>query len=336
MIADTVSAGTDYDVSVVLSGNKAQLSVDGVVKGSYVYGDSVTDGSVGLGTKNAVTRFDDLAVRQTGAILPYLEDFGDGHADFLAVAAGTWQINTAGRYKATAAVGDSAISLLQTDAALPSVFDITALVTGNTAASGQVTNGLIIFDYQGPTDFKYAGAFFGSNRWRIGHYDGSMNTVASATQSITTGTDYDLKVSVNGTAVDLLVDGASKVSHDFGASLSGGQVGVGTNNAVARFDNLGVQAPGGAAPAIGYEHPTSPAPSTTMIDVLSGVAAKSLLIAIASSNSSPLNGAEEGRDQCAAGGAAVRNENDPKRPMWFDFIAGDDRHSPPMTRQSNP
>ena len=246
MIADTVSAGTDYDVSVVLIGNKAQLSVDGVVKGSYVYGDSVTDGSAGLGTKNAVGRFDDLAVRETGATLPYVEDFEDGNADFLAVAAGTWQINTAGRYKATAAVGNSAILLLQTDAALPSLFDITALITGNTAASGQFTNGLIIFDYKGPADFKYAGAFFGNNQWRIGHYDGSWNTLASAMQSITTGTDYDLKVSVNATAVELLVGGVSKVTHDFAASLSGGQMGVGTNNAVARFDDLSVQAPDGS------------------------------------------------------------------------------------------
>ena len=192
-------------------------------------------------------------------------------------------------------MGDQAISLLETNAALPSAFDITALVTGNAAASGQFTNGLIIFDYQGPTDFKYVVAFFGSNRWRIGHYDGSWNTVASATQSITTGTDYDLKVSVNATAVDLLAGGVSKVSHDFGASLSVGQVGVGTNNAVARFDNLGVQAPGGAAPAIGTERPSAPALSTPIKDVLGAVAASgSPLTATSSSLSALLDGSEQG------------------------------------------
>ena len=34
-------------------------------------------------------------------------------------------------------------------------------------------NGVIIFDYQSPTDFKFAGAYFGSGKWLIGHRNGA-------------------------------------------------------------------------------------------------------------------------------------------------------------------
>ena len=236
--ADTIAVETDYDMEVRLRDKKATLLVGGVEKVSHEFWASVVDGDVGVGTRNAVAVFDDLLVETPGAVLPYFEDFENGNANFLTVNTGTWLINAGGRYKGTSAVGGQAISLLQLADPLPSGFDLSALLSGNTASGDLAENALLIFDYRGPTNFKYAGGFFGGGQWRIGHYDGSWNTDASAADTISAGANYDVKVSVNGTAVELLVGEVSKVSHDFGVLLSVGQVGVGTKNAAAWFDIL--------------------------------------------------------------------------------------------------
>ena len=245
-----IAAKKDYLVDLYVTATSVTLTVDGVAQAVFDYGESITDGEVGLGTHNAVARFDNFSAEAfagslPGAVVPYYEDFEDGVADGLAEVSGNWLV-TGGQYEVTPAVGTNGLSTLHQFSTGHPALKVSATLNSAAAGSGYSSNALVIFDYQSPMDFKYAGTFFASNQWRIGHYDGSMNTVASATQNITTGTDYDLKVSVNGTAVQLLVGGASKVTHDFGAALSVGQVGVGTNNAVARFDNLAVQASGGS------------------------------------------------------------------------------------------
>ena len=50
----------------------------------------------------------------------------------------------------------------------------------------------------------------------------------------------------------LVVDGDEKVSFDFGESLTDGQIGVGTDNAIARFDDVNVAEPAGPVPPL-YE-----------------------------------------------------------------------------------
>ena len=39
--------------------------------------------------------------------------------------------------------------------------------------AGYYSNGFILFDYQGPTNFKYAGSCIGNQQWVIGHRDGT-------------------------------------------------------------------------------------------------------------------------------------------------------------------
>ena len=85
-------------------------------------------------------------------------------------------------------------------------------------------NALVIFDYVGPTDFKFAGAFVGTNRWSIGHRT-AASWVKDATfnQTINTSTDYGLDVVVqNGTDVTLSVDGALIGPYSFGDTLTDG------------------------------------------------------------------------------------------------------------------
>jgi hypothetical protein len=60
----TINPLTDYYVRLTLDGNgAATLYADGVLQVSRQYGDTLTDGAVGLGTSNALSRFDNLAVQ---------------------------------------------------------------------------------------------------------------------------------------------------------------------------------------------------------------------------------------------------------------------------------
>src|SRR5207248_8382253 len=58
------------------------------------------------------------------------------------------------------------------------------------------SNGFIIFDYQGPTNFKFAGGYLGGKFWAIGHRDagGWENDAVVADSSITRGADYSLSL----------------------------------------------------------------------------------------------------------------------------------------------
>ena len=102
---------------------------------------------------------------------------------------------------------------------------------------------MVIFDYQSPTDFKFAGAYVGSNRWLIGHRTSSLWLEdTNLTETILPGVDYDLRVVIEGTdQVTLSVDGVPKLSYQFATDVTDGAVGVGTRDAMSRFDNVSVK-----------------------------------------------------------------------------------------------
>jgi hypothetical protein len=250
-ITDAVVGGvidplTDYQLDVVIENDGlVTLSVDGLKQVSHQYSESLTDGAVGLATREASTRFDDFSASEyvpppppPSAELPYLEDFEDGAADFLNVNSGTWVV-TAGRYEVTPAAGGDGVSTLQLDE-LPDEFELSAVVNMNDSGSGFFSNSFLIFDYQSRTDFKFAGTYAGSDQWLIGHRNAAgWNTDAVVVGSVDALTDYTLSVTVeqDGT-VTLYADGVVRVSHQFTEVLTDGAVGVGTRNAVARFDNF--------------------------------------------------------------------------------------------------
>jgi hypothetical protein len=110
---------------------------------------------------------------------------------------------------------------------------------------------MVVFDYQSPTDFKFAGAYVASNMWLIGRRDASgWITDVSLSESIAPGTDYNLQVVLEGQQVRLLVDGAEKLVRQYTDSLTDGDVGVGTRDALAYFDNVQVQAYGQQAQSV--------------------------------------------------------------------------------------
>ena len=239
----SILSAVDYDVQLVIEDGRTTMIVDGQALLGHAYAGSLNDGQVGLGTHNAVAAFDDLRV-QTAPSLPYLEDFGEGSRGFLLPAAGTWQINDAHRYQATPAASGIALAVLQQEGPLPSRFNAAALIRGVDGGSGYSRNALVIFDYQGPDDFKFAGAYIGAGQLRIGHYDGAdWSFDAQTSASLAVDTDYLVAVVVRDSVATLRVDGVDRVSHDFAlgpGGLSGGRVGIGTRSALATFDNVKV------------------------------------------------------------------------------------------------
>ncbi|MAE67010.1 MAG: hypothetical protein CMJ18_22345, partial [Phycisphaeraceae bacterium] len=174
----------------------------------------------------------------TPTALPYVENFDDGVADSFEAVAAAWSVNGANRYHAAPEAGQDAISLVDLLDPLPSAVSMQATVRG-LSVGGLSKNGVLVFDYQGENDFKFAGAFFGQNQLKIGHYDGtSWVAQATATESIATGTDYSLQLLLDGGTATLLVDGVEKLGHSFTGSLLDGDLGLGTNAAEATFDDF--------------------------------------------------------------------------------------------------
>ena len=119
-----------------------------------------------------------------------------------------------------------------------------ATLNGDAPSSGFYGNAFLIFDYQSPTDFKFAGLYVSSGKWAIGHRS-NVTWVRDTEylEPISAGTDYDVQLIIeNGQDVTLVANGVTKASYTFGSSVVDGELGLGTWNAFAGFDNLVVQA----------------------------------------------------------------------------------------------
>jgi hypothetical protein len=239
---------TDYALRVTIDDRgAAALYVDGAPRVSHRYSGSLTDGAVGLGTNNAVSRFDDFSLQETApppsATLPHAEDFEDGVADFFEPRAGAWAV-AGGRYSVTPAANSDGVSTLRV-ASLPADLEIAVTVNADAAASGRFSNAFIIFDYQGPANFKFAGTYVGGGQWLIGRRTASgWITDSAVSASVAPGTDYRLRLTIDGSGLaTLYADGVPRVSRQYAESLTDGAVGLGTSNAISRFDDLAVQSP---------------------------------------------------------------------------------------------
>jgi hypothetical protein len=244
--AFVINALTDYRLRLVLEDDRgATLYLDGAAQVTHVFGDVLTDGAIGLATRDAVARFDDFAAGEyippPPATLPHAENFDDGVADYFLARSGAWAVS-GGRYGVTPAANADGISTFVIGA-LPARVEIGAVINADAASAGRFSNALVIFDYQGPTDFKFAGAYVGSDQWLIGHRNSSgWITDVAASAVIDPLTDYALRVTIdNDGAATLYADGAARVSFRFSGSLTDGAVGLGASNALARFDDFSVQ-----------------------------------------------------------------------------------------------
>lgn len=184
-------------------------------------------------------------------------DFSNGTTQgFNAVVGSPSLIN--GRYQISASVvGGDAISVFdQSDTVLPDYFEVQAKINAVKPIAGSKANAYLIFDYQSPTDFKFAGINISTNKLEIGHRTANDWVVDIATPAqLKAGNDYVVMLKIEGSKATL-VQGKTSLSHSFGVRIDSlgikhmlnyGLVGIGSNGgASSQIDDVVVQAPPGA------------------------------------------------------------------------------------------
>jgi len=225
------------------------LYVDGALKVAHGYSGSLCDGKLGLVTQNALAHFDDVLVQEyvpppppPSATLPLEEDFEDGVADYFEPVLGTWEVAGA-RYSVTPQANQDGISTLRIEGPMPANLEYRVTMNAEGVSTGRLSNAFLVFDYQGPTDFKFAGSFVGIDHWTIGRRTGSgWYEDAVIEEPVDALVDYALRLVIeNDSDVALYVDGALKVAHGYSGSLCDGKLGLVTQNALAHFDDVIVE-----------------------------------------------------------------------------------------------
>ncbi len=123
------------------------------------------------------------------------------------------------------------------------------------ALPGMHQNGFIVFDYQSPDDFKYAGAWAGADRWAIGEaINGEFVDLETLDEVILEGPAYELQIWIEDDELTVLVEGVQKLSHHFDQPIDDGQIGVASYHARSRFDQVAVMQLYGGAGDAGIEN----------------------------------------------------------------------------------
>ncbi len=116
---------------------------------------------------------------------------------------------------------------------------------------GWKANAFMIFDYFGPTDFKFGGIDASTNKLVLGHRNavGWWYDAQSTPKTLKDSVYYNLLIAVNGTAATITIDGTSPMSFTYvprlidgvASPLNHGWTGMGSNNSRGAFDNVVVQ-----------------------------------------------------------------------------------------------
>ena len=180
-------------------------------------------------------------------------DFNDGAAQGFFIDSGQWSVSSGQLQVAPAAFGQDAVAVFYTEAFLPSYFELKATINAAKPTGGYNANAYLVFDYQAPDDFKFAGLNVSTNKMVMGHRDASgwhIDRQAAFPGSVKHSTNYNLLLALNGTVATLVVNNKNVFTHVFAPrmdedgftyGLNAGMVGLGADNAVARLDNVSVQ-----------------------------------------------------------------------------------------------
>ncbi len=153
---------------------------------------------------------------------------------------GTWAVSGGAYQNSAQTVGGDNVSLFDLNSWLPSYYEV--LTTLKVYSGGGQTNGFIIFDYQGATDFKYAGIDPTNNLLKIGQRTaaGWADLAALVVKGLGLNKNNSIQLTANGTTATLIYNTYS-LSYTFAGTLNTGMVGVGTNNSLASFTSYTVQ-----------------------------------------------------------------------------------------------
>jgi hypothetical protein len=168
----------------------------------------------------------------TKRVIMSASTFNGNQAPNMFVDSGTWT-TAANYYQAAAATGGDAVSLLGLDEPLPSYFEM--LSTFKMTSGGTKQNAFFIFNYQGPTNFMYAGLDASQDLLRIGQRT-TAGWIDSATLAYNAkpNSNYSPLLALNGATATLTL-GSTSLSYTFSNMLNTGMIGIGANSAVSTF-----------------------------------------------------------------------------------------------------
>jgi len=98
-------------------------------------------------------------------------DFNSGPDGAFHIDSGVWNVNGGRLEVAPEILGGDAVSVFYIDDYLPQYFEIKAMINGGKPIAGLKSNAFLIFDYYGPTDFKYAGINISNDKLEMGYRD---------------------------------------------------------------------------------------------------------------------------------------------------------------------
>ncbi|MCK5795309.1 MAG: hypothetical protein KAH12_11420, partial [Anaerolineales bacterium] len=176
--------------------------------------------------------------------------FNSGTMEAFAPDSGIWEVSKGSLQVSAESTEDDAVSVFFVDETLPSYYEVMATVNAGKPTAGWKSNGFIIFDYQSPTDFKFAGINVSIDKIQMGRRTAEGWIVDVQTKAkLKPETNYNLLLAVNGTNATLVVDAQSVFSYTFAPrvidgyafNLNTGMVGIGSDNSKGSFDNVIVQ-----------------------------------------------------------------------------------------------
>ncbi len=186
--------------------------------------------------------------------------FDDGTSSGFTADSGTWEVRQGRLTVAPTTLGEDAVSVWHIDTYVPNYFEIRTAVSAAKDRAGYDSNAYVIFDYQSPTDFKFAGIDAKIDKLQIGHRtaEGWIVDVQSPSR-LRHDTLYDVLVAINGTAVTLVVDGRDVLSHAFAPRVvdgiaygfKDGMIGIGADNSFSTIDRMALQV---LPPQLTFEH----------------------------------------------------------------------------------
>ncbi|MGA1410033.1 MAG: hypothetical protein ACO37W_09900, partial [Prochlorotrichaceae cyanobacterium] len=172
-------------------------------------------------------------------------------ADGFAADSGRWQVDKGRLQVSPETLGEDAVSVFYVDQYLPSYYEVAATINAVKPTAGYKSNAFIIFDYQNPTNFKFAGINISTDKLEMGHRDADgWHVDVQVNAQIRPDQDYNVLLAVNGLTATLLVNNKDVLNHVFAPrvdadgyayGLNAGMVGLGANNSSARIDNVRVQ-----------------------------------------------------------------------------------------------
>lgn len=177
------------------------------------------------------------------------ESFGSGGIDFTEVSGGTWSVS-GGRYLLSSPYSSSTNGILGNisvhDTAVSGDFILTALMR----ISGTISDwndAAVIFGYQNSNNYYYLSLNESNDSYTKGILkvvNGNAVELANITISVSANTDYSIEIVRSGSNITARVNG-NTVASATDATFSGGQVGFGSFNDGAQFDDLLVTTLGG-------------------------------------------------------------------------------------------